>query len=188
MGIRVFWKSLMVKWLEQASQWNVLSWNVLSWSGGHEFEPRSGQTWGAWYFCPTLYLNQNIYFSCTLGITQMVKCSASLEHLQTYKNVQVWFIYICLQRCFWIASHIGMMAIFMSLEVKGESCWPWTMLTLLKTSNYIHLFPKHNQPPRTVTHLSLRIDSLPGPDQDSPLNGIQSWHCYSLWFTTSFFF
>ena len=37
-------------------------WNVLSWSGGHEFEPRSGWTWGAWYFSPKSYLNQNISF------------------------------------------------------------------------------------------------------------------------------
>ena len=34
-----------------------VTWNVLSWSGGHEFEPRSGRTWGAWYFCPKSYLN-----------------------------------------------------------------------------------------------------------------------------------
>ena len=34
------------------------SWNVLSWSGGHEFEPQSGRTWGAWYFCRKSYLNQ----------------------------------------------------------------------------------------------------------------------------------
>ena len=37
-----------------------VTWNVLSWSGGYEFEPRSGQTWGAWYFRSKLYLNQNI--------------------------------------------------------------------------------------------------------------------------------
>ena len=36
-------------------------WNVLSWSGGHEFETRSGQSWGAWYFCPKLYLNQKCW-------------------------------------------------------------------------------------------------------------------------------
>ena len=35
-----------------------VTWTVLSWSGGHEFEPRSGRTWGAWYFCPKSYLNQ----------------------------------------------------------------------------------------------------------------------------------
>ena len=36
-----------------------LSWrNVLSWSGGHEFKPRPGWTWCAWYFCPKSYLNQ----------------------------------------------------------------------------------------------------------------------------------
>ena len=35
-----------------------VTWNVLSWSGGHEFEPWSGRTWDAWYFCPKLYLNQ----------------------------------------------------------------------------------------------------------------------------------
>ena len=39
-----------------------VTWNVLSWSGGHEFEPRSGRTWGAWYFCPKSYLNQNIEY------------------------------------------------------------------------------------------------------------------------------
>ena len=40
-----------------------VTWNVLSWSGGHEFEPRSGQTWGTIYykyFCPKSYFNQNI--------------------------------------------------------------------------------------------------------------------------------
>ena len=36
-----------------------VTWNVLSWSWGHEFEPWSGRTWCAWYFCPKLYLNQN---------------------------------------------------------------------------------------------------------------------------------
>ena len=34
--------------------------NVLSWSGGHEFEPRYGQFWGAEYFCPNSYLNQKL--------------------------------------------------------------------------------------------------------------------------------
>ena len=28
------------------------------------------------------------------------------------------------------------------------------------TANDMHLFPKHNQTPCTVTHLSLRVDSL----------------------------
>ena len=40
-----------------------VTWNVVSWSGGHEFEPQSGRTWGAWYFCPKWYLNQ-IYIYC----------------------------------------------------------------------------------------------------------------------------
>ena len=40
-----------------------VTWNVLSWSGGHEFEPQSGGTWGAWYFCPKSYLNQNTFSS-----------------------------------------------------------------------------------------------------------------------------
>ena len=35
-----------------------VTWNVLSWSGGREFEPRLGRTWGAWYFCPKSYLHQ----------------------------------------------------------------------------------------------------------------------------------
>ena len=38
-------KSLMAKWLEQASQGHEMY--ILSWSGGHEFEPWSGQIWGA---------------------------------------------------------------------------------------------------------------------------------------------
>ena len=54
--------------------------------------------------------------------------------------------------------------------LKGGSCWPWTILTFSKTYNEIHLSPKHNQPPCTETHLSLRVGSLSGPDQDSPLN------------------
>ena len=36
-----------------------VTWTVLSWSGGHEFDPRAGRTWGAWYFCPKSYLNQH---------------------------------------------------------------------------------------------------------------------------------
>ena len=32
-----------------------VTWNVLSWSGGHEFKPRLGWIWGAWYFCPKSY-------------------------------------------------------------------------------------------------------------------------------------
>ena len=41
-----------------------VTWNVLSWSGGHEFEPRSGRTWGAWYFCPKSYLDQTYLYWC----------------------------------------------------------------------------------------------------------------------------
>ena len=37
-----------------------VTWNVLSWSGGHEFKPQSGWTWGAWYFCPKSYLIQKL--------------------------------------------------------------------------------------------------------------------------------
>ena len=49
----------------RAGVWDHVSvtWNVLSWSRGHEFEPRSGRTCGAWYFCPKSYLNQNINVS-----------------------------------------------------------------------------------------------------------------------------
>ena len=41
-----------------------VTWNVLLWSGGHEFESRSGQTWGAWYFCPKSYLIQKYLLVC----------------------------------------------------------------------------------------------------------------------------
>ena len=41
-----------------------VTWTVLTWSGGHEFEPRSGWTWYAWYFCPKSYLNQNYSYCC----------------------------------------------------------------------------------------------------------------------------
>ena len=44
-----------------------VTWNVLSWSGGHEFEPRSGRTWGAWYFCPKPYFNQTYIVNVELG-------------------------------------------------------------------------------------------------------------------------
>ena len=37
------------------------------------------------------------------------------------------------------------------------------------TSNDIHLSPKHNWSPCTETHLSLRVDSLPGENQDAPV-------------------
>ena len=43
------------------------------------------------------------------------------------------------------------------------------MLTFCLTPNDIHLSPKHNQSQCTETHLSLCVNSLPGPDQDSPL-------------------
>ena len=42
------------------------------------------------------------------------------------------------------------------------------MCTFFKTSNDIHMSPKHNQPPYTETHLSLRVDNLPREDQDAP--------------------
>ena len=35
-----------------------VTWNVLVWSGGYEFEPLSGRTWGAWCLCPKSLLNQ----------------------------------------------------------------------------------------------------------------------------------
>ena len=44
-----------------------VTWNVWSWSGGHEFEPCSGRTWGAWYFCLKSYLNQNKNVNWHLG-------------------------------------------------------------------------------------------------------------------------
>ena len=42
--------------------------NVLSWSGGHEFEPWLGWTWGAWYFCRSHTWTKNIYFICYLTV------------------------------------------------------------------------------------------------------------------------
>ena len=30
--------------------------DVLSWSSGYGFEPKSGWTWGAWYFCPNCHI------------------------------------------------------------------------------------------------------------------------------------
>ena len=43
-----------------------VTWNVLSWSGGHEFKPQLGWTWGAWYFCPKSYLNQTYIWYKTI--------------------------------------------------------------------------------------------------------------------------
>ena len=40
-----------------------VTWNVRSWSRGHEFKPRLGWTWGAWYFCPKSYLYQTYVYS-----------------------------------------------------------------------------------------------------------------------------
>ena len=54
-----------------------VTWTVLSWSGCHEFEPRSGRTWGARYLCPKSYLNQK-YLSKNL-ITALFWAS-SCEH------------------------------------------------------------------------------------------------------------
>ena len=49
------------------------------------------------------------------------------------------------------------------------------MLTFFKTSNDIHLSPKHNQPPCTETHLSPIADSLPREDQDATLTSGFVW-------------
>ena len=51
-----FQKSLMAEWLEQASQWHEMyrhDQEVIS------SNPSRGRTWGALYFCPKSYLNQN---------------------------------------------------------------------------------------------------------------------------------
>ena len=48
-------KSLMAKWLEQASQRHRMYCHDLE---VHEFESRSGRTWAAKYFCSKSYLNQ----------------------------------------------------------------------------------------------------------------------------------
>ena len=45
----------MAQWLRRASQGREM---CCPWSGGHECEPRSGRSWGALYFCPKWYLNQ----------------------------------------------------------------------------------------------------------------------------------
>ena len=37
-----------------------VTWNVVSWSGGHEFEPWLGQTWGPWNFCLSCTWTKNI--------------------------------------------------------------------------------------------------------------------------------
>ena len=77
MPLVIVWQIMLI--LQPRSQQNCLlvqgwcvsvTWNVLSWAGGHEFEPRSGRTWGAWYFCPKSYLNQVI--SIASGLT--LKC------------------------------------------------------------------------------------------------------------------
>ena len=39
-----------------------LTWNMLSWSGGHEFEPQSGRTWGAWCFCVSCTWRKKAWF------------------------------------------------------------------------------------------------------------------------------
>ena len=44
----------MAEWLEQVSQWHEMCCRDL----GHEFQPWSGRTLGAMYFCSKLYLNR----------------------------------------------------------------------------------------------------------------------------------
>ena len=63
-------------------------------------------------------------------------------------------------------------------QFKVPSRWPWTMFTgkkkekkEKKTSNDIHLSPKHNQPPCTQTHLPLRVQVIGSPGKTKmPLN------------------
>ena len=48
-------------------------------AGGHEFEPWSGRTWSAWYFCPKSYLNQKYeerkYANALYIIQRLSHCS-----------------------------------------------------------------------------------------------------------------
>ena len=60
-----------------------VTWTVLSWSEGHEFEPQSGQTWDAWYFCTKSYLNQKI-----LTYSLYHSHRSRLSKLATYVHVQ----------------------------------------------------------------------------------------------------
>ena len=56
--------TFLLKWVtngQVVSAGVLVTWNVLSWPGGHEFESRSGQTWGVLYFCPKSYLNQKYF-------------------------------------------------------------------------------------------------------------------------------
>ena len=64
-----------------------VTWNVLSWSGGHEFEPWSGRTWGAWYFCRKSYLNQ-IYNQSKFNSIYLQNCSIRIS-LSTSKQTQL---------------------------------------------------------------------------------------------------
>ena len=64
--------------------------------------------------------------------------------------------------CVCLFSKISLVQIWL----KGESCWPWTMLTFCSINNDIHLFPKHSHPPYTACWQS----SWPSTYQDSPLN------------------
>ena len=38
-----------------------VAWNVLLWSEGHGFEPQSGRTWDAWYFCLSRTLTKDFW-------------------------------------------------------------------------------------------------------------------------------
>ena len=51
---KVYWRITMLREYHSAQlliliirQYVSVTWSVLSWSRGHEFEPRSGRTWGA---------------------------------------------------------------------------------------------------------------------------------------------
>ena len=52
-------------------------------------KPRSGRTWGAWYFCPKSYLNQKYHIVHVFQANSLYKCvlSAELQGVEYVEDV-----------------------------------------------------------------------------------------------------
>ena len=70
--------------------WPSVTWSVWSWSGGYESEPRSGQTWGAWCFCPKSYLNQKY------------KDNRQESNLKNKNDAERWLTILARDRFLWL--------------------------------------------------------------------------------------
>ena len=152
MGNVIWLKSLLVKWLEQATQWHEMYCHDHVLSGGHEFECWSGRTWGALYFCPKLYLIQkyNSYnVACYVHILSMcdidkiqpdslisISVFAVTPYMPTLYNSDLWLIvesHWLRNCCCWYRVNT-----FVKLLHRGPGFKSWVVVISWSKTSYIN--------------------------------------------------